>query len=296
MSDENKFEGTINAVTGLVKAVPVYQDALQPAVKELGKGLCTVAKTVNVALAPLKVLVWGYEQIENFVSTKVVEKLQHVAPEDIITPKPNIAGPLLESLRYAGNEDALRELYAELLASAMNRHTAEGAFPCFVEIIKQMSSDEAKIIQAFKRQTSYPVVDIRSCPDEKHIYEGYMIKMNLSLLGEVAKCECPQMTPNYIDNLCRLGLVSIPAGYSISDKTAYEKLDNSEMVTEIVQNIEQRAKRKARVEHKLVSLTELGKLFMDVCTPKHYITVTITRMPNQGEKGAKGTPDAQSGK
>jgi hypothetical protein len=34
---EGKIEGTINAVTGLVKAVPVYEDAIQPVAKETAK-------------------------------------------------------------------------------------------------------------------------------------------------------------------------------------------------------------------------------------------------------------------
>ncbi|WP_368192497.1 hypothetical protein [Aeromonas sp. s8] len=61
---EGSVEGTINAVTGLAKAVPIYQDAIQPAAKEIGKALGTVAKTVNVALSPVSALVWGYEQIK----------------------------------------------------------------------------------------------------------------------------------------------------------------------------------------------------------------------------------------
>jgi len=42
---ESNIEGTINAVTGLVKAVPIYQDALQPAAKEIGKTLGTLMRT-----------------------------------------------------------------------------------------------------------------------------------------------------------------------------------------------------------------------------------------------------------
>ena len=53
------------------QVVPVYQDVLQPAAQELGKALQTVAKTVHVALAPVSALVWGYDQIKDFVSTKV---------------------------------------------------------------------------------------------------------------------------------------------------------------------------------------------------------------------------------
>ena len=47
MSTESEI---VDSVTGLVKAVPVYEDLLQPAVKELGKSLKTVAESVNVIL------------------------------------------------------------------------------------------------------------------------------------------------------------------------------------------------------------------------------------------------------
>ena len=33
---EGNIEGTIKAVTGLVKEVPVYEDAIQPVAKETG--------------------------------------------------------------------------------------------------------------------------------------------------------------------------------------------------------------------------------------------------------------------
>lgn len=65
MSEENNIEGAINAATGLLKEVPIYQDALQPAAKEVGVALLTMAKTVNVALAPISALVWGYDKSKN---------------------------------------------------------------------------------------------------------------------------------------------------------------------------------------------------------------------------------------
>ena len=42
MSDESKIRDAADAVKGVVEAISVYQDALQPAVKEIGKGLETV--------------------------------------------------------------------------------------------------------------------------------------------------------------------------------------------------------------------------------------------------------------
>ena len=46
-SGNNKVAETINAVTGLTQSVPVYQDLIQPAAQELGKGLAVIAQSVN---------------------------------------------------------------------------------------------------------------------------------------------------------------------------------------------------------------------------------------------------------
>lgn len=61
---------TIDSATALTKAVPIYQDAVQPLAKEAGKALGIVGKAVNVALAPISLVVWGYDQISDFLETR----------------------------------------------------------------------------------------------------------------------------------------------------------------------------------------------------------------------------------
>src|SRR4051812_49130383 len=112
MSDENKIRDAADAVKGIAEAVPVYQDVVQPAAKELGTALQTVAKSIHVALAPVSVLVWGYEQIRDYLNKTLTEKLKDIPSERIVTPNPTIAGPTVEALRFAANETSLRELYA----------------------------------------------------------------------------------------------------------------------------------------------------------------------------------------
>ena len=67
MPEENDKSGSITeivkAVGELADKVPVYQDAIQPAAKQIGKGLEVVAKAVNAALTPVEGLIWGVEQI-----------------------------------------------------------------------------------------------------------------------------------------------------------------------------------------------------------------------------------------
>src|SRR5688572_27039530 len=99
MTQRSRTRSTVEAVTGLVKAVPVYKDAVQPAAKEIGKSLATVAKAINVAIAPIAAMVWGYEQIQSYLSEALAKRLSHIPLDQIITPTSIVAGPVLESLR-----------------------------------------------------------------------------------------------------------------------------------------------------------------------------------------------------
>ena len=267
MSEEDKIRDVVDAVTGVAKAVPVYQDVIQPAAQEVGKALQTIAKTVHVALAPVSALVWGYDQVKEFVSTKVAERLKNVPPENIVTPKPNVAGPALESLRYTGHESSLSDLYANLLAASMDKATAHGAHPAFVEIIKQLTPDEAKLIGLFVHEMPFPLLDVRweykNPTAEKS--GGKDVLMNFSLLGVIAQCEFPQLTPTYIDNLCRLGLAEIPALFQYTGKGVYDALENAQEVQQLKSQIEQNQELRCSLERKGLRVTELGKQFARIC-------------------------------
>lgn len=267
MTEENKIRDVVDAVTGVAKAVPVYQDVVQPAAQEVGKALQTVAKTVHVVLAPVSALVWGYDQIKEFVSTKVAERLKNVPPENLVTPKPNVAGPALEALRYTGHESSLSDLYANLLATAMDKDTAQGAHPAFVEIIKQLTPDEAKLVALFVNDRALPLINLRweFKPNSEGKSGGKEVLVHFSHLGLLAGCEFPQMTPTYIDNLCRLGLVEVPTFWEYTTKGAYDALENDPHVKAVKVSIENNAEMQPVVERKGLRVTELGKQFARTC-------------------------------
>ena len=267
MNEENKLRDVVDAVTGVAKAVPVYQDVVQPAAQEIGTALQTVAKTVHIALAPVSALVWGYDQLKDFISTKVADRLKNVPPENIITPKPNVAGPALESLRYTGHEPSLSDLYANLLAASMDKSTASGAHPAFVEIIKQLTPDEAKLVGLFIHDIPFPLLDVRweyknPTPEKTG---GKEVLVNFSQLGVIAQCDLPQLTPTYIDNLCRLGLAEIPTMYQYTGKGVYDTLENAPDVLQIKLQIEQNPEFRCAIDRKGLRVTELGKQFARIC-------------------------------
>src|SRR5262245_16824482 len=107
VSNENgdPISASARAVADILKEVPVYEDAVQPAAKEVGKSLQTIGRAVNVALSPVLGLVWGAEQIKSFIYERVGAKLEGVSPEDIQQPKPHIAVPAIDALRYTGGEE-----------------------------------------------------------------------------------------------------------------------------------------------------------------------------------------------
>ena len=264
----NTVKGTIEAATGLVKAIPIYDDMLQPAAKQLGKTLETVCKAVNMALAPVSGLVWGYEQFQAFIDTKVADRLKDIPAEDIITPKPNVAGPAIEALRYTGYEESLTDMYANLLAAAMDKSTSDGAHPAFVEIIKQLTSDEAKLIAYLMEPLPFPLVTVRI---EAHDYQkgGFDFAMNVSLLGEKAGLEVCPLVPSYLDNLSRLGLIFIQSDFSYIDGNLYTELENSEKVRLIQQADQLEPGQGFKLRRRAVQITNLGKQFGKICVKGH---------------------------
>lgn len=156
--NSSNLKDAVEITTELVKAVPIYQDLLQPATKEVGVALGTVAKTVNIALAPIAGIVWSYESIQEYISSKVSQKLKNTPATDIQTPRISVAGPALEALRFAGNEEELKNLYANLLANAIDKNRKNDVHPSFVEIIKQLLPQEAVFLKYLSNIESYPMI------------------------------------------------------------------------------------------------------------------------------------------
>lgn len=260
---ESKTKDVVDAVTSLVQAIPIYQDVAQPAAREIGKALGTVAKTVNVALAPVAALVWGYDQFATFISGKVTDRLKDVPPEDIITPKPNVAGPAMEALRYTGHEESLSDMYANLLASAMDRTTAMDAHPAFVEIIKQLTPDEAKILNLFIEQRVHPIINLRA--EKTNGGGGADRVIHYSHLWKMCGMPNSKSVPAYLDNLCRLGLFNIPADYSITVPGFYTELENDPAILKIKENIDAEPEVKCTIDQLYVKTTHLGNQFIEAC-------------------------------
>ncbi len=205
-------------------ALPVYQDLAKPATIQVGLALETVAKTVVLLMSPLNALIWGHEQFASFLEVKVAGMLKGVPPENIRTPPADVAVPLMESVRLKGDTGPLVDLYAQLLASAM-QHRPEGqqVHPAFVEVLKQLSPDDAAILNVLylKLATPFLLIEILSP-------QGLITTLDkrFTILIEETGVETPKRVGISIDNLVRLGLVEAIVGSTIPDESLYADLED----------------------------------------------------------------------
>jgi hypothetical protein len=260
----NNIKDTADAVKGIIEAVPVYEDMLQPATQELSKGLLTMAKTVNLCLAPLSGLVWGYEKISQYLDSSIAEKLKDIPEENIITPDPSVAGPTIEALRFSGHNEEIREMFSNLLATSMNKEVAEQAHPSFAEIIKQLSPDEGKIISAIKHNGLLPLLGVRSVKKDG-VPGFYELKKNFTTFPYSLDCDHPEMTSSYIENLARLGLIVIDTQTHIQEDAFYLEALNHPTILAIITSI-QDPLRKAEYHKYSFTRTEFGEKFVNACT------------------------------
>ena len=258
MTPDDKVRDVAEAVKAVVQAVPVYEDVVQPAAREVGKGLETVAKTIRIALAPLAALVWGYEQIGDYLDEALTKRLRGVPRDRIVAPLATVAGPALDALRYAGHEPELRELYANLLARAMDRQTATMAHPAFVEILRQLTPDEARILKLLARTEGIPIISVTSTDPTMGTYMWALPRF--STVGEEAGCAFPALTPTYLDNLLRLGLLELHEDKRDATPGVYEKLHAHPSVVEAMKQA-QEGNRLGRILEAVLVVTSLGRQF-----------------------------------
>jgi hypothetical protein len=129
--------------------------ALGPAADEFGKELAPLGKELGevslkvgrMLLLPIKGLVGGLERIGAWLGAAVTRRLINVPEEKVVPPSARIAVPAVQALVYSMDDEFIREMFANLLATDMNADTKMSAHPAFVEIIKEMTPNDARVFQ-----------------------------------------------------------------------------------------------------------------------------------------------------
>ena len=215
------------AAEGFGKSIPpIYTDLAKPALQELGKGFAGIIK---LALTPVSMTVWGYDRIADWLTSSLEMKLKNVPQEEIVSPPISIVGPSIEAIKFLDEENELRELFSQLIASSMTMATADKVHRSFVEIIKNISSDEAAILKHV-----YLRVHIACTRVFLNDNRGVELELDFlfSELSEIMDRYLERGGFNNITNLLRLGLIEF-RDYELVDKNGYELFENTKLFKEI---------------------------------------------------------------
>lgn len=241
---------------GLSELVPeVYRDMLQPAARQVGDGLATIAKAVKISLAPLEAGIWGYEQIKEWLSIRVTRILADRKITKIEKPPLSIAGPLVFQLIFAKDEPELKELYASLLSSAMDP-SETSAHPSFVSIIQQLTPDEAKILRHIAQiDEDWPSLSEGSGA-EGYGYAKKSVSLQFKNWCEQAGVGHLDRSDAYLDNLVRLRILDQVVG------------NDPKYIPAGANRYGDYAASVSNTEYALVELTAFGRLFLNACIEK----------------------------
>lgn len=243
--------------------------------KFIDKAASPVAESVGKTLSSVWDIVFGgfdfYAQKTSYKREKALQsfknsldqKVSNIPPENLVEPELHIVGPALEASKFYFENSDLREMFANLITSSIDSRKRDNTHPSFVEIIKQLSSDEAKIIESIQGNGTLPLLTIRAVTKDG---SGFVeIKKNFSDIPFKVGCAHPELSSSYIDNLNRLGLISVSNEISLVDESRYDPLINMLIIKEISHNIETELNRDVKYHKHTFVRTEFGEKFFDSC-------------------------------
>ncbi|HVR63548.1 MAG TPA: DUF4393 domain-containing protein [Polyangia bacterium] len=180
-----------------------------------------------------------------------------------------IAQLLSASLRA---DEVLRERYLNLLAASMDSASSRSVHPAFLEVLRQITPDEARIFSLFDTDGPYPIITVQA----RRKFGGYtrVELRNFSLLGEKAGAAFPDRTPMYLDNLVRLGLCEMRAARVSEDARIFIPVEAHPRVKETLAQIAAHHPVELGatddpivpdIQRKYLFVTAFGRQFFDAC-------------------------------
>ncbi|WP_166806043.1 DUF4393 domain-containing protein [Cryobacterium sp. TMT1-3] len=223
MSDGTTEAAAFNAAITLV-GMGSKNTNLQRAgdnVAYVGEVLTGLVKTALMPLAVVNARAQKY--FDSKFPEDLADKMKEVPPEFIASPKPSVAGPVLQGLGYSHEEDSLRDLYIGLLATSMDSRVAAKAHPGFAEIIGALSASEVGFLEPVLQIETMAAAELRSSIEGEQSWN--VVYSHLVGLRNAVEPLLDEMLPAYIDNWVRLGLVRVNYDTYLTDETAYDWVD-----------------------------------------------------------------------
>lgn len=126
-----------------------YTEAAKDSIQEVSKIGVDAVKTIRLALLPLQLTAAYQDRVARWID----KTIRSVPEPRRVAPIPSLALPIIEKLKYFDDGELLGNMYSGLLSRTFDRDRLGEAHPAFVNVISQLSPDEAKLINILSSET-----------------------------------------------------------------------------------------------------------------------------------------------
>ena len=229
----------------------------------LGSAAVTITRAINNVLLPLAAVNFAFEKARFYFEGKFQQDLANstaeIPAENLQEPKASVAGPALQALAFTHEEESLRKMFLGLLTTAMDSRVADSAHPAFVEIIKQLDSQEAPfLLEILKSQSYSPIVMVKKAAPNGHtVLFHHLVNLRDPQTG---KAKTNPRFPAMLDNWARLGLVKINYDGWLTLEESYSWVESRPDYLEL-KGLHESSETPISFDKGYVSVTDLGKEF-----------------------------------
>lgn len=171
----------------------------------------------------------------------IESKVKKIPVNNLQEPELSIIGPAIESSKFYISESVIRDLFSNLIASAMDNRKTNDVHHSFVELIKQMSPKDAILFEFLCNQNVIPAVRYKYIRDNSKAGD---------FLSDSIISNSPidlNSTEISLNNLERIGLLKIDIGLnSYTNENLYESFDDPKIINNYIQKYEKETYKKVR--------------------------------------------------
>ncbi len=280
MADLDIKSETVNkAIDKLVE--PVYNDAVKPAINSSKNALGFCSQFILSGIKPFmysKIKECEYKIKE--IDKKLEEKYNKIPDENKTEPRTNILGPAVDILKY-NLEDAqqyIQEMFINIISNDLDKSKQSKVLPAYIEIIKQLNSNDAKFLKMLKDSNlihDLPIIQLElqfRFNEEFRYISGYVIclsdtgcKLTDSINQSIIMPQFIEISQIVLDNLLRLQIVNIPVGECLAIEDVYEKTFKAYRALPKFNQYSNNDNAYVTYQKCKIEFTDFGKNFIDIC-------------------------------
>lgn len=292
MTDEQ-----LNKILDKIPTDKIYTDLLQPGLQTTGQILSDVFDLGNLVLLPFKLI---NERSKIFLRNNLEryeQKINKITDNERCKVDPQIGLPIVDKLTLL-NQKELSELFINLLTKASGSTTLNLVHPAFLNVLNNLSQDEAILLFALRNETEFPMIDIvikridypykkpssigerraKSRDElreqlafyEKSTDTTYEAAYNLTSLEKDIKLNFPDKIDLYLENLAQFGIIKFVRGLHLPEyEKKYKRMIDVDYATEYkriknscLESNSDLVQADAFINKGLVEFTEFGKVFL----------------------------------